>query len=158
MRNPDSVELEKGVIAEPPNFLNDVTVLKWSEHYGMLQGVEKGQARRTKAKKLLMEKCFVWSRKKKHWICKPIKDYNKTFYHLTWIKTKTNFKTGMPGEFQCSCQFAKTTDMMCSHILGLYLYLKKRNWRLKLQKGQEILPIKEEEIEEDPENAGKSTD
>ena len=108
VKNPQNM-----VSIKPPNFLNDVTVLKWSEHYKMLQGVEKGQARRTKAKKFFMEKSFVWSKKKKHWICKPLKDYNKTFYHLIWIKTKENFKTGLQGEFSCSCQFSQKTDMIC---------------------------------------------
>lgn len=145
------MELPQQVSYEKPTFLNDVTVLKWSEHYKLLEGIDNGSARRMKAKKFLMEKCFKWSKKHKNWVCKPLKNYNKTYYHIRWDSHKENYKTGEPGDFICSCQFNVKTGMICSHILGLYLYLKKRNWNRRFERGQEILPISEEEKIEDTE-------
>lgn len=123
--------VEPPVKYEMPERLNENTVCKWSEHYKQLKTTDGKNARLSKANQFLKHHCIKWSKEHKNWICYPIKDYNKSFYHIKWNKELPNFKTGDPGEFECSCQFNQRVGKMCSHILALYLFLKIYNYNKK---------------------------
>ena len=132
-----SLKYTKGYIKEipmnietlkPPKELNSKNVIYWSEHWKSLQGVKEGSAIQTKALRFLQEGCIEYQKddydpSKSCYICKPIKGYNKTTYHIRWSKDIKDFK--------CSCQFNVTTGRICSHILALYLQLKIWNYNKK---------------------------
>jgi len=52
-----------------------------------------------------------------YFTCKPIKGYNKTTYII---------REEVDGSLRCTCQFNKTTNKMCSHILAVLLFKEKR--------------------------------
>ncbi len=127
--------MDSGVSEEIPREINSKSVIYWSEHYKMLKGVEDGGAIRTKARKFVELGLIDYDREKKCYLCKPIKGYNKTTYHIFWDKTKLKYKeSGEHGEFVCSCQYNQKTFKMCSHILSLYMQLKIWNWQKKEDK------------------------
>lgn len=49
-------------------------------------------------------------------VCKPLKDYNKTTYRITKDPI---------DEFECTCQYNKTTGEPCSHIGAVYEFLAR---------------------------------
>lgn len=107
---------EELMTLEKPEKLTKENIIYYSEHYKSLNCPE-GKARQIKARKFIEHNCIEWDRENKVWLCKPIKTYNKTTYHIK--KTKEGF--------DCSCQFYVQTGKICSHQLALYLYLKLRN-------------------------------
>jgi len=110
---------------EKPPLLTPKTVIKWSEHYKKLEMEgEKTYSIRAKAKKFVENNCIEYDKEKKCYICKPIKGYNSTTYHLV----------NKGKEFECSCQFHQKTKRMCSHILALYLQLKIWNWNKRAER------------------------
>jgi len=110
---------------EKPALLTPKTVIKWSEHYKRLEMEgEKTYSIRAKARKFIENNCIEYDKEKKCYLCKPIKGYNSTTYHLI----------NKNGEFECSCQFHQKTKRMCSHILALYLQLKIWNWNKRAEK------------------------
>jgi hypothetical protein len=121
--NPDFKETE-----EPPKELTPQNVIFWSTHYKKLV-VEGGDtAIGFKARRFIENNCIEYLKdeydsSKSCYICKPIKDYNKTTYHLKWNKEL--------NDFECDCQFNQRVHRMCSHILALYLQLKIWNYNKK---------------------------
>lgn len=78
-----------------------------------------------KAKKFLELGCIEYDKELKGFICKPIKGYNKTEYHL---KSNKN----VVGGYECNCQHfvmqtKKGFDPRCSHILALHYWFSERN-------------------------------
>lgn len=75
----------------------------------------------TKALKFLDEDCIekihacddIYGYFKEFYVCKPIKNYNKTAYTLI-IKEIEGIK-----HISCNCQYATMKDKMCSHALAL---------------------------------------
>lgn len=113
---------------EPPQELNSKNIVYWSTHYKSLvvEGGEKAIG--AKAVKFVENNCIDYHKdefdpSKSHYYCLPIPGYNKTTYHIKWIKENK--------EFECDCQYNQTTKRMCSHILGLYMQLKIWNHNKK---------------------------
>lgn len=52
-----------------------------------------------------------------YYTCTPIKGYNVTTYTI---------RESADGSFNCTCQFNKTTNKMCSHILAVLLFKEGR--------------------------------
>ena len=52
-----------------------------------------------------------------YYICTPIEGYNVTTYTI---------RENVNGSLHCDCQFNKTTEKMCSHILAVLLFREKR--------------------------------
>ena len=117
---------------EKPEKIDKHNVIYWSEHFKRLKGCKSGKAIQTKAKKFLKEDCIAYDPEGEKYgyqkgeyeghkfICKPIKDYNKTTYRM-WYDKKIK-------EFVCSCQFNQSTKQVCSHITALWLQIKIWNW------------------------------
>ena len=100
---------------EPPQTLTKYNVIYWCEEYKSLEGIKSATAIQTKARKFLQYDCIEET--ETGFICKPIPGYNKTVYHII--------------NKRCSCQYNKKEELMCSHLLAMYLYLKLRDWNGK---------------------------
>jgi len=115
---------------EPPELLTNESVIYWSEHFKKLEGCDGGKAIQTKAKLFLEADCIEYFKdiidpRLNCFICKPLKGYNKTTYHLPFNK--------ITRKFDCSCQYYQTKllkkeEPYCSHSTALYLFLKIQNW------------------------------
>lgn len=120
---------------EEPTELTNKNVIYWSEHYKRLEGLKEATAIRTKAKRFLAEDCIQYDKEKKQYCCKPILKYNSTTYHFTQG----------PDGFECSCQFynqvckkSNNTNLICSHLLALFLKLKIWNWNKSRQVKEQL--------------------
>lgn len=73
------------------------------------------KAQLTKARKFLKHKC-IWQLIDGSFICKNLEGYNSNTYELR----KDKF-----GQWTCTCQFYKKNqfDMICSHLIALYIHL-----------------------------------
>jgi len=121
--NPEFKEKEK-----PPEKLDAKSVIYWSSHYKKLVFEEGDIAIGFKARKFIENNCIEYLKdefnsSKSCYICKPLKNYNKTTYKIFWNKEKK--------DFECNCQYNQTTKRICSHILALYLQLKIWNYNKK---------------------------
>lgn len=69
----------------------------------------------TKARRFLRHKC-IWQLEDNSFICKNIEGYNTKTYELR----KDKFR-----QWTCNCQFFRKNnfDMVCSHLIALYIYL-----------------------------------
>ena len=129
------MDSEPQITYESPRELNAKNIIYWSEHYKRLEGVEHGKGIQTKARNFIKNKCIEYDPDGKKYselgdydghkfICKPIKNYNKTTYRL-W--------QGEDKSFECSCQFwnkaGKTIGLDCSHITSLWMQLKIWNYK-----------------------------
>lgn len=116
---------------EPPERLDEHSVIYWSRHYRAILGAPKGKARASKARLFIQKKCIRYDKEMGVFYCDPIKGYNKSIYTIRNKKS---------GGFECSCQFyekvCRDTDFICSHILGVYLWLRIHNWN-KGHRGEE---------------------
>lgn len=120
-----------------PKEINSKNVIYWSEHYKRLEGVEHGKAIQTKARKWVKEELIQYDPDGKKYnylgeydghtfICKPLKNYNKTTYRIWQLPDKS---------FECSCQFfqkvSKKKGIDCSHVTALWMQLKIWNYNRK---------------------------
>ena len=135
------VEIKENIEKEEaPEELDERRVIFWSEHYRQLEGVDQGDAIRTKAQKWLQANCIEYDSEEKCFLCHPIEGYNKTIHEIKAIGN---------GEFSCSCQFynrvcVKNPGLICSHILAVYLWLKIYHWN----KGHAGFDLTNEKIDE----------
>ena len=95
-----NTKMDNGISEEIPREINSKSVIYWSEHYKMLKGVKEGGAIRTKARKFVELGLIDYDREKKCYLCKPIKGYNKTTYHITWNKYILKYNEQGNGEFE----------------------------------------------------------
>lgn len=112
-------------ILTPPIRLTSDNVIYWSEHYKRLEGVKEGSAIKTKAKAFIDQNCISWNKYTKEFECLPLKGNH----------TKHRMVKQPDGSFDCTCQFYNKTvknsgqpNLLCSHVLALYLYLKLKRW------------------------------
>jgi len=70
--------------------------------------VEKGCIQRHKSPLYMLDEKLP-----DYFICTPISGYNVTTYT---IREQAN------GSLECTCQFNRTTEKMCSHILAVLLF------------------------------------
>lgn len=97
------------------NFMREHELTKddlcyWDNISKTLKGSQK-----SKAKAFNREKCIKYIGNGA-FLCSPIKDYNSTFYTMK----KEH------GEFKCNCQWNVKNNLMCSHIMALYLYFANK--------------------------------
>jgi hypothetical protein len=103
--------MEKEIKIEPPEKFTFHNVMFWEPHSRQLlekkkDGSTEAATMLTKAKKFLEFKCI--ERKGAAWICKPIKEYNKTTYNIAHEEYG----------WKCNCQgFANNN--ICSHIIAV---------------------------------------
>lgn len=109
-------------IESPPEKLNENNVIYWSRHYKEIIGLPKGKAIAGKARLFIKNNCIRYDNDMETFYCDPIKGYNKSIYTIKKIN----------GRFICNCQFFQKvcldSDMLCSHVLAVYLWLKIFNW------------------------------
>ena len=123
------------VTEEKPRVLTVKNVVFWSEHYKRLEGMEgikekTAKAIQSKAKIFLKHGLIQYDPDETKYpsgqydghrfVCKPLIGYNKTTYRMWWNKERQ--------DFECSRQFNQTTKIPCSHITGLWLWIKIKNW------------------------------
>ena len=102
----------KAKLPEYPPVESD-DLCRWDSISEILKGSQKA-----KALKFNRDGLYEWDKEHQVWLCKPIKGYNSTTYKIAKIN----------GEFQCNCQWNVKEGLICSHIIGLYLWLKNRRW------------------------------
>lgn len=99
---------------KPKTLEGDKTLFFWHE-----KEIGKIEAGRSKALRFLEEGCI-----KKitdlDFDCLPIKDYNKTTYHINI--------SDITGEYICTCQFNKQNDGVCSHIQAVRVFKFMKDW------------------------------
>jgi len=110
----------------PPKELNNKNVIYWSTHYKKLMNVPEGKSIQTNARIFLKNNCIKYDKETKSWKCYP-RPGNKQIHTIT-----------QNGKFECTCQFfnrvcKRNPGLICSHILALYMYLKIRNWKKRVQ-------------------------
>lgn len=144
-------DIDKLTSYEEPESITKFNVVHWCEHYKKLEGVKGANVIRAKAKRFVELECIEYSKEKKSYLCKPIKDYNKTFHYMHNTKDELGF--------DCSCQFYQKVikngeGYICSHILALFMQLKIWNWKRREEK-QELDKINKMYKEAGIENPSK---
>tara|TARA_Y100000310_G_scaffold15342_1_gene15406 strand:+ start:5725 stop:6126 length:402 start_codon:yes stop_codon:yes gene_type:complete len=118
---------------EPPRKVTPNTVMYWEETSKALKGMQdegdkKARPLLVKAKKFLISNC-IQQQSLTSWICKSIKDYNKTDHQVRSIEKG----------FECDCQGynQKLKDLeegrsdvkpICSHILAVKQFIFIENY------------------------------
>jgi len=128
---------------EEPQTLTPNNVCYYSNTYKALKILDETNQWKTyaimlKAKRFLRENCIEYVKKADsadgvgHYICKPIKNYNKNTYIM---------KSLPDHQFSCSCQFYNRVvikqnipGLICSHVCALKLMLKIWNWNRRKDK------------------------
>ena len=117
------VKSKENIKYEPPISLDANNVIYWSPEFKELKGCHKGKARATKAHNFVRGNLIRWDKVKKVFLCAPLPG-NKTHYTIE--------KSG--NQFECNCQFNRTTHQICSHILGVHLFLRIREYDRREEK------------------------